>query len=382
MIWPMLFVLICWLMFMAFVHVNLSFDNSQGVDLEYPFGVEEIDIIVAARNEEQNIGAFIQSIESQVWLPDRCNLLIVDDHSIDHTVDKVRSRKIQNDRVKVSLFNLSQGYGKKAALRFALSKTRSKYVVQLDADCILSENALGVMLKHLLEGKQHAVFGEVWLDSKNIASKMMALENLNNQCVTEAFFNINRPVMANGAIIALTQDVVDLYSDSLNSTVSSGDDVFFIQALREHGHKMAYARNATVTTSAPMSMVEFAAQRLRWASKTSDLKFWDIKALALFVWMVQFLLLVFLVLGFVSGNLFWVLAIWVTKWVIEYSFQRYWFEKRNMSMSPLMSILLSVIYPIYIVVIGFLSILNIRFEWKGRIVKTTQVQPDRSQILH
>jgi len=369
-------------MFMAFVHVNLSFDNSQGVDLEYPFGVEEIDIIVAARNEEQNIGAFIQSIESQVWLPDRCNLLIVDDHSIDHTVDKVRSRKIQNDRVKVSLFNLSQGYGKKAALRFALSKTRSKYVVQLDADCILSENTLGVMLKHLLEGKQHAVFGEVWLDSNNIASKLLALENLNNQCVTEAFFNINRPVMANGAIMALTQDVVDLYSDSLNSTVLSGDDVFFIQALREHGHKMAYAHNATVTTSAPMSMVEFAAQRLRWASKTSDLKFWDIKALALFVWMVQFLLLAFLVLGFVSGNLFWVLAIWVTKWVIEYSFQRYWFEKRNMSMSPLMSILLSVIYPIYIVVIGFLSILNIRFEWKGRIVKTTQVQPDRSQILH
>ncbi len=382
MIWPMLFVLICWLMFMAFVHVNLSFDNSQGVDLECPLGVEEIDIIVAARNEEQNIGALIQSIESQVWLPDRCNLLIVDDHSIDHTVDKVRSRQIQNDRVKVSLFNLSQGYGKKAALKFALSKTRSKYVVQLDADCILSENTLGVMLKHLLEGKQHAVFGEVWLDSNNIASKLLALENLNNQCVTEAFFNINRPVMANGAIMALTQDVVDLYSDSLNSTVSSGDDVFFIQALREHGHKMAYAHNATVTTSAPMSMVEFAAQRLRWASKTSDLKFWDIKALALFVWMVQFLLLAFLVLGFVSGNLFWVLAIWVTKWVIEYSFQRYWFEKRNMSMSPLMSILLSVIYPTYIVVIGFLSILNIRFEWKGRIVKTTQVQPDRSQIPH
>ena len=369
-------------MFMAFVHVNLSFDNSHCVDLEYPFGVEEIDIIVAARNEEQNIGVFIQSIESQVWLPDRCNLLIVDDHSIDHTVDKVRSRQIQNDRVKVSLFNLSQGYGKKAALRFALSKTRSEYIVQLDADCILSEKALGVMLKHLLEGKLQAVFGEVWLDSKNIASKLLALENLNNQCVTEAFFNINRPVMANGAIMALTRDVVDLYSGSLNSAVSSGDDVFFIQALREYGHRMAYVRNAAVTTSAPMSMVEFAAQRLRWASKTSVLKFWDIKVLALFVWMVQFLFLGYLVLGFVSGNLFWVLAIWVTKWVIEYSFQKYWFEKRNMSMSPIMSILLTVFYPTYVVVIGFLSILNIRIKWKDRIVKTTQVQPDRSQILH
>ena len=54
---------------------------------ELPF----ISIIIAARNEEKNIGECIQSIVNQTYPGNKFEIIITDDHSTDNTVSIIRA---------------------------------------------------------------------------------------------------------------------------------------------------------------------------------------------------------------------------------------------------------------------------------------------------
>jgi glycosyltransferase involved in cell wall biosynthesis len=56
-------------------------------EIESPF----ISIIIAARNEEKNIGSCIQSIINQTYPANKFEIIITDDHSSDKTVSIVQS---------------------------------------------------------------------------------------------------------------------------------------------------------------------------------------------------------------------------------------------------------------------------------------------------
>ena len=100
-----------------------------------------ISVIIAARNEEKNIGLCIESILKQTYPAHLFEIIIVDDHSIDSTVAIVNSFTQNN----ITLINLAafrtrqsnlNSY-KKKAIETGIGFAKGNLIVTTDADCIV-----------------------------------------------------------------------------------------------------------------------------------------------------------------------------------------------------------------------------------------------------
>ena len=99
-----------------------------------------ITVIIAARNEEKNIGNCIESIIKQTYPANLFEVIIVDDHSIDSTAAIANSFNQNNIRV----INLNDFTGnknlnsyKKKAVETAIGFAKGNLIVTTDADCVV-----------------------------------------------------------------------------------------------------------------------------------------------------------------------------------------------------------------------------------------------------
>jgi dolichyl-phosphate beta-glucosyltransferase len=115
-----------------------------------PPAVAELDVIIPAYNEEQRIGPAIEAICSQfAGEPGRIRILVVDNGSVDATVevvDKVRSRGVRIDIVNC------QTPGKGAAVRAGVAHATAEYIAYVDADTSVPPYAISTGLALLEHG--------------------------------------------------------------------------------------------------------------------------------------------------------------------------------------------------------------------------------------
>ena len=98
----------------------------------------QVSIIIAARNEEQNIGSCLQALADQSYPADRFEIIVVDDRSIDDTQRIVQSycRQFANIRL-IQVTELTQGISpKKNALQKGIESASGQIILTTDADCI------------------------------------------------------------------------------------------------------------------------------------------------------------------------------------------------------------------------------------------------------
>ncbi len=362
-----------WLLFSALLVWSVIFlviDRKMNVLADSKDGISEnkvsLSIVVCMRNESENIVACLDSIDRQNWLPAITQIFIVDDNSTDDSLAKALGYIPDNFNLKV--LPLTQGEGKKVALAYALSKVHSEFIYFTDADCQLRPSTIVQLYSTLSQNKAMAVAGAVCFRHDNILTKWVAAENLNNQCVTEAFIHYGIPIMANGANLLISDQVRDVYVESLNSPSASGDDVFFAQRL---GKELYVSMNfeSSVVTNSEKGVSRFIQQRLRWASKTSKYHSRLAQFFAAVVFLVNALFVLSLIaLPFVNG-VFWVFLIFLLKSIIEFGFHKKWFYKYRFNHDPITAIVLSITYPFYVVIVGVLAILKVPYNWKDRVWK-------------
>ncbi|MEO6844302.1 MAG: glycosyltransferase, partial [Ginsengibacter sp.] len=101
---------------------------------ELPF----VSIIIAARNEELNIGNCLQSIINQTYPPNKWEVIVTDDHSTDKTVAIINSYQKENIRV-INLADFTENKilnsYKKKSIATALQFANGELIVTTDADC-------------------------------------------------------------------------------------------------------------------------------------------------------------------------------------------------------------------------------------------------------
>lgn len=91
-----------------------------------------VSIITPTYNSEKFIVSTIQSVQKQTHT--NWELLIVDDCSIDTTVEKIKTIQQQDNRVQ--LFQLSKNSGAAVARNTGIKNAKGKYITFLDADDI------------------------------------------------------------------------------------------------------------------------------------------------------------------------------------------------------------------------------------------------------
>lgn len=326
-----------------------------------------LSILVAARNEEANITACLGSIAAQEWLPPSTEIIVVDDHSEDKTAGEVQAFQATHPQLRISLHSLSGTYGKKAALRAGMTMVTGDYLYLTDADCTVSPTTIKHLLYAVEEEQKPVAFGPVLFRGKDGLQHLLMLENLNNQCTTEAFLRMGKPLMANAANMMLHRSIFPLYMAALHRPEVSGDDVFFAHQLAKEQYVPCYFPGCEVFTDAPAGIGELLQQRLRWASKSRNYSSLPALSVAGSVWCINTIFAAALLIAPFSGPLLWpVFFLLAIKAVAEYAHHRYWFRKYGVRHDLLQALVLSCVYPFYVLSIGVLVMAGTGFKWKGR----------------
>jgi len=112
-----------------------------------------VDIIVAVRNEEQAIPAFIDKVEALSLPPGiDIQLVFVEDSSTDGT--RVLLRQLAAERRQVAHYTIAPGFGQGPAIVFGLSRSRADAMIMMDVDGSHPVAVIPEMISGFLDGAQ------------------------------------------------------------------------------------------------------------------------------------------------------------------------------------------------------------------------------------
>jgi glycosyltransferase involved in cell wall biosynthesis len=110
-----------------------------------------VDVIVAVRNEEQNIPVFLEKLSALV-LPKEVALavLFIEDSSTDGT--RPLLRRLARENPAVGYYTLTRGFGQGLATAFGLSRSTADAMIMMDVDGSHPVEVIPEMIRAYLEG--------------------------------------------------------------------------------------------------------------------------------------------------------------------------------------------------------------------------------------
>ena len=114
----------------------------------------ELSLVITLLNEEDNVAPLLESIYRELHAFDY-ELILVDDGSIDATVERIRA--LANTRTKLVVLN--RNYGQTPAMAAGIEHASGKYIVTLDGDLQNDPADIPMMLEKLKNEKWDVVAG-------------------------------------------------------------------------------------------------------------------------------------------------------------------------------------------------------------------------------
>ena len=347
---------------------------------ELPF----ISVIIAARNEEKNIGNCIQSIIHQTYSAYKFEIIVVNDHSTDKTVSIIHSFQKENIRV-IDLADFTQNEFlnsyKKKSIETALQFAQGEFIVTTDADCIAPKKWLETIASFYKEKKPAFIALPVEFKNplpgdsftKKFFKIFQSLDFMALQGITGASVHKKFHSMCNGANLAYEKKVFyEVNGFEGIDEIASGDDMLLMHKIQKaYAQKIMFLKSLEVIieTKPAETLKEFLNQRIRWASKAD--KYTDKKIT--FVLMLVYLLNAWVfILGissfFFTKAFFLFLIFIVLKTIVESLFLSpvaKFFKKQKLLWWFIPA---EPFHILYTLIAGWLGKFG-SYSWKGRKVK-------------
>lgn len=347
---------------------------------ELPF----VSIIIAARNEEKNIGDCIQSIVDQSFPANKFEIIITDDHSTDNTVSVIQSFKKENIRVvhlADFLENKILNSYKKKSIETALKFAQGTLIVTTDADCIAPKKWLETLVSFYQEKKPVFVCLPVAFSSflpaertgKRLLTIFQSLDFMTLQGITGASVYKKFHSMCNGANLAYEKNVFfEVNGFEGIDEIASGDDMLLMEKIQKiYPDRVLFLKSpdVIVETKAAATLKEFFNQRIRWASKADRYTDKKIMAVLLMVYLLNAWIFILGISSFFSARIFYLFLISIIiKTVVELIFLypvAKFFGKQKLLWWFLPA---QPFHTVYTLIAGWLGKFG-SYKWKGRTVK-------------
>jgi cellulose synthase/poly-beta-1,6-N-acetylglucosamine synthase-like glycosyltransferase len=334
----------------------------------------KVTLLIAARNEEENIRLTIEDILAQDFPKHLLEVIIVDDHSTDSTADIIRSYAAQG----ISLLQLNEAQKlnsyKKKAIAEAIKLSTGDLMVATDADCRMGPQWLSTVVSYYETELPVMVSSPVaYFQEKSLFERLQTLEFSYLIGIGASFIGNGRASTCNGANFCYRKDVFyEVGGFAGIDDLASGDDELLLQKVAErYPGRIGFlkSRDAIVYTHAKPTLAEFMQQRRRWASKSTKYKDKSVVALAVGIWLFNLSLLVNAVLSFYKLAFFEVFALQLLlKYIFEAVFLLPIMSFFKRSRLIVLLIILSPIHVLYFVYVGLIGNTS-KYQWKGRVVK-------------
>jgi poly-beta-1,6-N-acetyl-D-glucosamine synthase len=327
-------------------------------------------IIIPVRNESRNITACLTSLINQSYPQNLFEIIVIDDHSEDDTVQKASTFgniKLINQDLLV--------FGKKMAIKKGVEKSQYDNIVTLDGDCVVGVDWL-LSINQAIGNQTQIATGIVVINrEENSISEYEYLDTLATMAATQFGITKGYFYLANGCNLFFKKEIYNqLLSSDDHKKFASGDDVFLMKKGVELNAKIIFLndKRSAVFTNQQDSYYQLVQQRKRWATKTKGYSNLGLIAFQGIVFSLPLFIVVTIVIALLICKSYIIigLAVYIFKLCLDYIFLNKMCQnidqdniKKNLY---LQASLISLAMTLYM---GFCAILPSRYLWKGR--KTT-----------
>lgn len=337
-------------------------------------GSTAVSIIIAARNEADNIHRTIEALIAQDYNKALTEIIFIDDHSTDNTAEIVRSYASSGVKLISLKENQALNSYKKKAIQTAIGQATGDLIITTDADCRMGTEWLKTIIAFYEEKRYKMISSPVAYDEeKSFFERAQSLEFLYLIGLGASTIGNKKPSTCNGANLAYEKAAFyEVGGFQGIDDLASGDDELLLHKIAaRYDNHIGFLRNsdAMVYTHAKPNLGEFIQQRKRWASKSTRYKNKSIIVLGVFIWFFNVSILLNLLVGlFFIGFLKIALVQLLLKIIVEFIFLMdvTKFAKRR-SLMVLLPVL-NVLHVLYIIYIGIAGNSG-KYNWKGRMVK-------------
>jgi cellulose synthase/poly-beta-1,6-N-acetylglucosamine synthase-like glycosyltransferase len=338
----------------------------------------KVSILIPFRNEENNIITCLECIIKQDFPLHLMEVILIDDHSTDKSLEKVIEYKLSNPEINFNIIELKKinqnTSSKKLAIKEGVFFSTGELIITTDADCTMNKSWVKSIVSYYERYKPTMIIAPVSFTNEfSLFGKMQHLEFLSLQSIGAGTVGINHPILSNGANLAYkkaTFYAVDGFKS--NEDIASGDDVFLLHQF----HKMfpgsihfIKSIDATVFTKPQKNIVDFINQRKRWTSKSKSYQdvFAKYVSISVFIFCLS-LVSAFLFSIFNIILLYYFIIFYAAKFVIDFlllfQITEFMKKQRLLMLAPFLELL----YPIYVVFIAIYGNIG-PYKWKDRKVR-------------
>lgn len=338
----------------------------------------KISIIIPARNEEHNIGVCLDAIIKQDYPKEQYEVIVIDDHSTDNTVEIVNRYKSANVRcIKLSNHPTDNTIAyKKKALSIGIAASTGELIVTTDADCFAGPHWLHNIAAIYEKEKPVMIVAPVdFTNDGSIVQLFQSLDFMSMQGITAASHRLKLGNMSNGANLAFSREAynaVDGYKGI--DHLASGDDYLLMMKMQHaYPDRISYLKNtdAIVKTAPQPDWNSFIQQRIRWASKSGKYDDKKLTSILTIVYLYNVLIFISAFVSLVHLNTIYsysFFALLFIKTIVELIYltpvARFFNKRQELLYFPL----LQPLHVLYIVSAGLLGVIGV-YKWKGRKVK-------------
>ncbi len=332
-----------------------------------------VSVIIAARNEEQNIEECLRSILMQDYPQSLMEIIVVDDSSSDSTRARIEALSQDNGRIRLVLndsIGVDRKEGKPQALTVGLTHARNDLILVTDADCVASPGWIASVVSAFTDTTTVVMGPVVEQRQSSFFSALQGLEAFGIVVVTAGLVGLRQPLICIGANFAFRRAMffaVEGFGRDHEPWVES--IMKRIDKTRRGGIRFAMDSDSIVYTRAPSSVKEFFWRRIRWGAVKPHYKdTWNLIKLSTLYLFFLFLLCA-TALSFPFAELRPLVAsVWFFKLFFEFQTLAIGAAQLKQRISFGHFVVAELFHVPYIVVVGALAQL-LPVRWKGRTIR-------------
>jgi biofilm PGA synthesis N-glycosyltransferase PgaC len=322
--------------------------------------LDQISVVIPFRNEAENLTKLIDSINRQSRFPK--HIYFVNDHSEDDGISLIYDVKCDFSILEMP----KNSFGKKEAIRFAVSYLKTDYVLTLDSDIEFNDVYFESLEKLY---NNDLLILPVIMKGKNFVQKLFELDFALSNAMNTSVSGLFRPFLASGANLLFKRSSFLKYDSFENHrTIASGDDIFLLSDFRKNNCsiELVSEMSFSVSTATPLSVKDFINQRLRWIGKGNKVGDQLSNGLAVIAAMIHIGFSILLVLEITHHKWIELILVVGLKMMLESIVYFPYFKNIKRLKTWAMLPISTFIYPIYIVVLMVLLPV-LKPKWKNRL---------------
>jgi cellulose synthase/poly-beta-1,6-N-acetylglucosamine synthase-like glycosyltransferase len=212
-----------------FLIKKLFSDNKKGNNLE------NISVIVSAKNEAKNIETLVNQLKNLNYPPDKFEVILVDDNSTDETIRLMKDFTTSMPNCKVLSIKLPGSAGKREALSVGIQKANYPYILITDADCHPESNWLRSYSLKFEQGYEMLFGNAPFYQRQNLVNRISCFENLRSSILSFSMASIGLPYSAAARNFGFTKKAFETIGGytKTKETKSGDDDLLLREAVKQ-----------------------------------------------------------------------------------------------------------------------------------------------------